>query len=217
VPNGVDLDYFQPWAGDHEPATLAFSGKMSYHANVTAVVHFVDRILPLVRRHRPDVRLRVIGSRPPAGLQALARDPAIAITGYLPDIRPALGGATIAICPITVKVGIQNKILEAMALGLPVVTTRAGLGGLGAVPGRDLLVADTPAEFAEHIRRLLADPPARAAIGLGGRRYVEANHRWEHAARQFEGLYASAVARRADSPGERFRRGQRRPSAAAGD
>jgi glycosyltransferase involved in cell wall biosynthesis len=199
VPNGVDLDYFRPWSGEREPAMLAFSGKMSYHANATAVVHFVDRILPLIRRERADARLRVIGSQPPAGLRALARDPAIEITGYLPDIRPALGGATVAVSPMTVKVGIQNKVLEAMALGAPVVTTRAGASGLAAVPDRDLLVADSPAEFADHVLRLLADAPTRRALAEAGRCYVEANHRWERAAEQFVALYEQAIAASARS------------------
>jgi len=198
IPNGVDLDYFQPLSGPREPATLVFSGKMSYHANVTAVVRFVELVLPLIRRERPDVRLRIVGSQPPDGLRALARDPAITVTGYLPDIRPALGSATIAICPITVKVGIQNKVLEAMAMGLPVVTTSAGASGLGALPGRDLLVANTPVEFAAHVGWLLANPDARSALGRAGRRYVEANHRWERAVSQFEALYEEAIASRID-------------------
>jgi len=171
---------------------------MSYHANVTAVVRFVELVLPLIRRERPDVRLRIVGSQPPDGLRALARDPAITVTGYLPDIRPALGSATIAICPITVKVGIQNKVLEAMAMGLPVVTTSAGASGLGALPGRDLLVANTPVEFAAHVGWLLANPDARSALGRAGRRYVEANHRWERAVSQFEALYEEAIASRID-------------------
>jgi polysaccharide biosynthesis protein PslH len=202
VPNGVDLDYFRPRGGEAEPATLAFSGKMSYHANVTAIVHFAEQILPLIRRQRPDVRVRIIGSRPPAGLLALARDPAFTVTGFLPDIRPSLGSATIAICPITIKVGIQNKVLEAMAMGLPVVATRAGLSGLAAVPGRDLLVADTATEFAAHVGRLLDDPGARVEIGRAGRRYVEAHHRWEQAAHGIELLYHEAIALQAAGRGD---------------
>lgn len=194
IPNGVDLDYFQRWTGPVEPATVAFSGKMSYHANCTAVLHFVERILPLLRHTHPGVRLRIVGSRPPAKIQRLGDDPGIEVTGYRADIRPAIGSATVAICPVTVKVGIQNKILEAMALGRPVVTTRAGLSGLEAQPGRDLLVADTSAQFAELVGWLLNDSEARAAIGAAGRDYVERHHRWETAARRFVTLYQAAAA-----------------------
>jgi sugar transferase (PEP-CTERM/EpsH1 system associated) len=192
VPNGVDLDYFRPLAGGHEPDTLVFSGKMSYHANATAVIYFVRHILPLIRRERPGVRLRIVGSRPPRAVQGLARDPAITVTGYVPDIREPLGRSAVAICPITVKVGIQNKLLEAMAMGVPVVSTAAGVEGLAARPGRELLVGDDPAAFAAHVCRLLAEPALRAALGDAGRRFVEAQHRWDSAASQLESLYAAA-------------------------
>jgi glycosyltransferase involved in cell wall biosynthesis len=193
VPNGVDLDYFQPWRGEREPATLVFSGKMSYHANATAIVHFVDHIWPLIRQERPDVRLRIVGSRPPEGILALTRDPAIEVTGYLPDLRSALGSATIAICPMTVRVGIQNKLLEAMAMGLPVVATAAAHGGLSATPGRDVLVAETPAGFAEQVCRLLNSPAARQQLGQAGRRFVELHHQWAASARQIAALYQRAI------------------------
>ncbi len=193
VPNGVDLDYFRPLEGEREPATLVFSGKMSYHANVTALFHFVRNIFPSIRRSHPEVRLRVIGSSPPAAVRALARDPAISVTGYLPDLRPALGRATLAICPVTIKVGIQNKLLEAMAMGLPVVCTREGAGGLSVRDGRDLLVADGPAEFAGQVCRLLGSPRLRCWLGQSGRRYVETHHRWPAVVRTLEGVYVGAV------------------------
>jgi glycosyltransferase involved in cell wall biosynthesis len=193
IPNGVDLEHFRPLDGPREPATLVFSGKMSYHANVTAVRYFVDAILPLIRRTHPSVRVRIIGSNPPKTITALASDPAITVTGYVADVPSALAGATLAICPVTVKVGIQNKVLEAMAMGIPVVSTEAGAAGLAATPGRDLLVADTPASFAEQVGRMLDDSVARDALARAGRSYVEAEHRWEVAARRLETLYVESV------------------------
>jgi glycosyltransferase involved in cell wall biosynthesis len=194
LPMGVDLDYFRPFDGPTEPATVVLSGKMSYHANVTAALYFVRQIWPRVRVRRPDARLRIVGSGPPAAITALARDPAVEVTGYLPDLRPALGRATLAVCPVTVKVGIQNKILEAMALGLPVVSSAAGARGLLAEPGRDLLVADRPADFAAAICRLLATPDLRASLGRAGRRYVERQHRWPAIVGRLTALYAEAAA-----------------------
>lgn len=192
VPNGVDLEYFRPVAARREPAHLVFSGKMSYHANVTAVLHFVQKILPLVRRMCPEVRLTVVGSNPPGSIRALARDPAIRVTGYVPDIRPFLGQAAVAICPVTVKVGIQNKILEAMAMGTPVVASLAGVAGLEAEPGRDLLVAASPSEFAERVCQLIDDPRFAERLGQSGRRYVETNHRWEVNTDRLEYVYSEA-------------------------
>jgi sugar transferase (PEP-CTERM/EpsH1 system associated) len=193
VPNGVDLEHFRPMPGPPEPATLVFSGKMSYHANVSAVLYFVRKVLPLIRAVRPDVQVRVVGSNPPRAVRDLNDDPAITVTGRVPDMREALGRATLAICPVTVKVGIQNKALEAMAMGLPVVATRLGAEGLAAHDGRDLLVADDEAGFAERVLSLLADPVLRASVAAAGRRYVERHHRWEAATRTLEDLYHQAA------------------------
>ncbi len=208
VPNGVDLGYFRPAGGARETATIVFSGKMSYHANATAALYFAREILPLIRGLRPDVRLRIVGSNPPGSVRALSRDPDISVTGYLPDIREGLRSATLAVCPVTVKVGIQNKILEAMAMGIPVVSTRQGVEGLSAEPGGDVIVADGPAEFAGQVCRLLADPALRERVGRAGRRYVEIHHRWDAAARKLETLYVEAIERRtfflrAAAPGPR--------------
>jgi sugar transferase (PEP-CTERM/EpsH1 system associated) len=193
IPNGVDLASFTPIEAPRDPATLVFSGKMSYHANATAVLHFVDKIFPIVRAAMPEARLRIIGSAPPPAIQELARDPAIAVTGHVADLRLAVAGATVAVCPVTVKVGIQNKVLEAMAMGVPVVCSREGTAGLLARPGRDYLVADGPTEFAHQVCLLLADAALRDEIGRAGRCYVEAHHRWTNAARQLVELYAEAI------------------------
>ncbi len=193
IPNGVDLEHFRPIRGARDSATLVFSGKMSYHANVTAALHFARNILPQVKSRHPCVRLRIVGSNPPRAVKALQRDPAITATGRVPDMRAAIGMATVAVCPVTVKVGIQNKVLEAMAMGLPVVCTREGAEGLAATPGRDLLVADSPTEFARQVNLLLDDAALRDSVGQAARRFVEIQHRWDVAARELERLYLEAV------------------------
>ncbi len=197
VPNGVDLDYFRPVEGPRDETTLVLSGKMSYHANVTAVLYFVREIFPRIKWVRPGVRLRIVGSDPVRAVRALARDPAISVTGHVEDMREAIGHAAVAVCPVTVKVGVQNKILEAMALGLPVVSTVEGLDGLQAEPELDVLLGRTPGEFADQVCRLLSDPGLRERIGQAGHRYVERHHRWDAAARQLEDLYREAVEGRA--------------------
>jgi len=197
IPNGVDLDYFRPINGPREEKTLVFSGKMSYHANVTGILHFVEQVFPLVRAAVPEVRLRIAGSQPPPVVQALANDPAIEVTGQLPDLRPAIGSATAAICPVIVKVGVQNKILEAMAMGVPVIASRQGAVGLEARPGEELLVGADPAEFARHTIAVLTDASLRTRLTAAGRRYVERTHRWDVMADNFEVLYRRAEARHA--------------------
>jgi polysaccharide biosynthesis protein PslH len=201
IPNGVDLEYFRPRAGPREPATLVFSGKMSYHANATAALYLAREVFPLVREAHPEARLRILGSGPPPEVQALASDSAISVTGYVDDLRTLLGRSTIAVCSVSVKVGMQNKILEAMAMELPVVSTRIGAAGLLARPEREILVGDSPAELAGQISRLLDDTDFSRGLGIAGRRYVEAHHRWSVSAARFEGLYTEAIKRRRDRLG----------------
>jgi sugar transferase (PEP-CTERM/EpsH1 system associated) len=202
IPNGVDLDYFRPSVDPREPATLVFSGKMSYHANATAVLHFVQQIFPSIRAARPDARLRIAGSNPPSSILALASDPAIEVTGYVPDMRTHIGRATVAVCPMTVKVGVQNKLLEAMAMEVPVVATRLGAEGLTATVGSDLLVGDSPTEFAAHVIRLLNEPEFAARLARAGREYVEQHHRWDKIVERLEDLYAAAREARWAAAGE---------------
>ncbi|MFN8637430.1 MAG: glycosyltransferase [Chloroflexota bacterium] len=203
IPNGVDLDYFRLRGSLVEPATLVFSGKMSYHANVTAALHFVRDILPRVRQAVPNVRLRIVGNEPPPAVKQLAADPQIEVTGYLDDLRPAISSATVAVCPVTVKVGIQNKILEAMALGVPVVSSALGARGLTARAGRDLMVADDDDRFAQHVIALLKDDLLQARLASAGRQYVERAHSWPAAVDAFERLYQAAIgARTLPSPSQ---------------
>jgi sugar transferase (PEP-CTERM/EpsH1 system associated) len=191
VPNGVDLEQFQP-AAAREPATIVFSGKMSYHANVTAVRYFAREIFPLVQARRPDAQFRIVGSNPPSSVRSLASNPAIQVTGYVPDVGAVVGTATVAVCPVTVKVGIQNKVLEAMALALPVVCSPQAVSGLAAVPGQDLLVADDATHFAGVVCQTLDNAEIRQRVGRSGRRYVETHHCWSAAAEHLEDVYAEA-------------------------
>src|SRR5204863_7853178 len=119
--NGVDLQYFRPIEGPRQADTLVLSGKMSYHANVTAVLYFVREVLPLIWAERPQTQLWIVGQNPPASLKSLMADSSILVSGYVPDIRPYLCRAAVAICPITYGAGIQNKILEAMSCATAVV------------------------------------------------------------------------------------------------
>lgn len=194
LPNGVDLDYFTPGnPAEREPATLVISGKMSYHANVSMVLFFINQILPKIRARRPDVKVVVVGKDPPRDILALGQDPAIEVTGTVTDIRPYLRRATVAVAPLTYGAGIQNKILEAMACGTPVVTTPRAISALEGIPGTDLLVGDGEEGFANEVLRLLEDSTLRHAVGQAGRLYVEKTHRWADIAVRLEEIYRQAI------------------------
>lgn len=179
IPNGVDLDYFQPiGSGTREPATLVLSGKMSYHANVAMAMHLVHEILPVVWSQNLKVKLWIVGKDPPQRIQKLAENPAILVTGTVEDIRPYLQKATMAVAPIIYGAGIQNKVLEAMACGTPVIASSQAVSALSIRPGRDALIADEPGKFAQSVLDLLKNPNQQREVGQAGRRYVEKNHRW---------------------------------------
>ena len=194
LPNGVDLDYFTPRATPRDPATVIFTGKMSYHANTAAALDLTAQVMPHVWQQRPDARLAIVGKDPPARLLALAGDPRIVVTGTVADLRPYLAQATVAVSPIRYGVGIQNKVLEAMAMAAPVVSTPQATTALQVQAGQDLLVADTSQGIAESILALLADEGLRHRIGQAGRRYVETYHNWALAAEKLETIYCQAMA-----------------------
>ncbi len=192
--NGVDLTYFKPDArGGREPASLVMTGKMSYHANVTMALHFVRDILPLILSERPDVRLWIVGKDPPREVVELSNSPNVTVTGTVEDLRPFLQRATMAVAPITYGVGIQNKVLEAMACGTPVVASQQAVSALETRSGHEVLVAREPEEYAQVVLSLLDDLPRQRQIGDGGYRYVRTHHQWSTIAGHLEEIYHAAI------------------------
>ena len=189
LPNGVDLDYFTPLNVPRDPATIVFTGKMSYHANVAAALDLARKVMPLVWQQNPQARLVLAGKDPAPELTALAADTRITVTGTVPDLRPYLAQATVAVSPMRYGVGIQNKVLEAMAMSTPVITTGQTLTALQTQVDRDILVGDTPEAIAQAVNKLLSNDQLRQRLGQAGRRYVETHHDWNVAAERLEGIY----------------------------
>ncbi len=195
IPNGVDLAYFTPSDQSRDAETILFSGKLSYHANVAAARHLVDDIMPLVWAWRPAARVVLAGAAPAREVRRMAERHAgrVELTGTVPDLRPWLRRATLAVAPMVYAVGIQNKVLEAMATATPVIATPIALRALGAAPDRDVLAAADPPAFARAILALLDDPARAAALGRAGRAYAERRHDWDSAAACLESVYRAAV------------------------
>lgn len=198
LPNGVDLAYFRPDEVRRDAATVVLSGKMSYHANVTAALHLLQDIMPLVWRRRPDTMVWIVGKDPPSRLcQLAAANPAhITVTGEVPDVRPYLQRATLAVAPVLYGAGIQNKVLEALACGAPVIASRQAVSALAGQPAQALIVADSAPDMAAAIVALLADPARQAELAQAGRAYVEQYHDWSDVAAQLEAIYAELIRQR---------------------
>jgi glycosyltransferase involved in cell wall biosynthesis len=189
IPNGVDADYFAPLALPEEPASIIFTGAMSFPPNVAAALMFYHEILPRIRRNVPNARFIIAGRDPTPEIAALAADPAVTVTGYVDDLRPLMAQASLVVCPMVNGSGIKNKVLEALAMARPVVTTSLGVEALDVVDGRDVRVADTPAAFADAVGALLRDAHARRRLGEAGRVHISQRYTWEACAARYDALY----------------------------
>lgn len=187
ITNGVDLDYFQPTARPDE-AGCVFVGALDYHPNVEGTTWFCREVWPTVRRRWPDLTLEIVGRRPGAAMRRLAEIPGVTVVGQVPDIRPHVAKAAVAIVPVRIARGVQNKVLEALAMSKAVLATPQAIAGLKAVPGTHLLAASTAAEWTDSLARLFQDAELRGRLGAAGRLYVEEHHRWEHCLQPFDKL-----------------------------
>jgi sugar transferase (PEP-CTERM/EpsH1 system associated) len=188
VPNGVDAEQFQPTGQRPEPQSLVFVGHMGILHNVDAARFLVGDILPLVRQQIPDCKLYVVGAHPAPEVQRWSQIPGVTVTGFVPDLNQALNRAAVFVAPLRFAAGLQNKVLEAMAAGRPVVTTGVINASLGATPGRDLFVADDPGTISAAVVRLLQDAPLREQVGQAGRAFVRRRYSWEHAVRRMAAI-----------------------------
>lgn len=180
--NGVDAQYFSADESRQSPfvpeeLAVVFTGAMDYWPNVDAVTWFVGNVLPELRRQQPRVRLYIVGRSPTPAVQALA-SVGVAVTGTVPDVRPYLQYAAVVVAPLRLARGIQNKILEAMAMGRPVVASAACMAALEALPGTEILAAESAKDYVRHIFALLRDAELARSIGAAGRRRVLASYTW---------------------------------------
>ena len=190
IPNAADVEYYQPRPTDPPPdgCTVVYFGLLATVPNVDGVTHFAQNIWPRIAAAHPKARWKIIGGRPPPSLLALA-GPRVELTGLVPDLRPHLAAAAVVVVPLRLGGGTRLKIVEAMAMGKPIVSTTLGAEGIEAVPGRDLLVEDDPAAFAEAVNRLLAEPDLAARIGQSARQLATDRYSWTGAAQALEGFY----------------------------
>ncbi len=186
IPTGVDVDYFAPNGTAEAPGHLVFTGSMDWYPNEDGVLHFVEAILPGIRRELPETALTVVGRNPSPRLRAAAARAGVRVTGLVEDVRPFVAEAAVYVVPLRIGGGTRLKIFEALAMAKPVVSTGVGAEGLPLVAGEHFVRADDPEDFARAVVALLRDPARRRALGAAGRRLVAERYAWSRVAREFE-------------------------------
>jgi glycosyltransferase involved in cell wall biosynthesis len=218
IPNGVDCERFSPRpSATRDPNLVLFTGVMSYAPNVTAATFLARRVMPLVRAVRPDARLAIVGRAPADRVRALADLDGVDVVGEVPDMTAWLTRGRAYACPMLTGHGIKNKLLEALASGLPSVATPRALTGLTVTPGRHVLVGNDEEELAAHLVHMLANDGAAEALARAGREYATANHSWEAVGRAYERVYAEVLATVGTRAGSRSSSRLKATEASAGD
>jgi polysaccharide biosynthesis protein PslH len=195
IPNGVDLEWFEPVRTDGEPHLMAFSGAMDWMPNVDAVEFFAREVLPLIRRRLPGARLLVVGRDPAPDLAARLAPAGVELTGTVDDVRPPLARARLFVVPLRVGSGTRLKILEAWAMGKPVLSTGLGAEGLPARDGDNIALADTAEGFAARAVALLEDPAGARRLAAAGRQTVEETFSWKRIGDGLLDAYEATLAR----------------------
>jgi sugar transferase (PEP-CTERM/EpsH1 system associated) len=195
APNGIDTRAYRPEISDHKTQIskngLVFTGTMDFRPNVDAVLWFAREVLPRVRARVPDAHFSAVGQRPHRRLAVVREDPAVTMTGFVEDTRPYIANSAVYVVPLRMGGGTRFKILEAMAMGKPVVSTRLGAEGFPVTHGQELLLADEPEVFADAVVSLLRSVERREALGRAGRAFVEARYDWRAIVPLVEATYQS--------------------------
>lgn len=179
-PHGVDYKYFTADQSIEKRAnSLIFTGNMNYVPNIDAIQYFYTEIFPQIQQEIPDTELWIVGKNSSTSLTLLSRDPAVHVMGHVPDLRDYMNQAQIALAPIRIGAGLQNKVLEGMSMSLPMVLTSVANEGIKAIPNKNILIGDTPESFASQVINLLKDNTKRDKIGRAAREFIVNNWSWE--------------------------------------
>jgi len=192
-PNGVDYDFFAPNNESYDSDLISFVGRMDYYPNQECMLRFCREVLPIIRQKRPDVRLKIVGADPSAEILQLGKLPGVTVTGTVPDVRPHVRQSALMVATLAIARGTQNKILESMAMGVPVVTTSLASEGVDAIAGEHLLVADSNESCADILLKLMSDPDLRFRYADAGRQRILSHHKWENSMKRLDSIILEAI------------------------
>ncbi|MGQ0603282.1 MAG: glycosyltransferase [Anaerolineales bacterium] len=190
VPNGIDVDDYQPSSVIRQLSCVVFTGKMDYRPNVDAVLWFAESIWPLIRAQRPEAQFMIVGQKPTARVTALHGQHGVIVTGAVEDARPYIANAGVYVAPLRMGGGTRFKLLEAMALAKPIVSTTLGAEGFAVQHGRELLLADEPEAFAQAVLDVVSDNARAESLGAAGHAFVRAHYDWSLIIPVVEKIYA---------------------------
>jgi sugar transferase (PEP-CTERM/EpsH1 system associated) len=193
-PNGVDGSYFSPTDEAYDPDAISFVGRMDYYPNQECMFDFCANVLPLLRERRPSIKLTIVGADPSPAVKKLGKLPGVTVTGSVPDVRPYVRRSALMVAPLNIARGTQNKILEAMAMGVPVVTSAIAAGGVDAIAQEHFLVAKTYSDYSAAVLRILDDPTERERLALAGRDRVLRHHAWAHSMKRLDSVIERCLA-----------------------
>lgn len=202
-PNGVDSAFFSPDGLHYDPDTISFIGRMDYYPNQECMFRFCEQIWPLVKRERPQMKLLIVGADPSPAVRKLADLDGVTVTGSVPDVRPFIRGSALMVAPLNIARGTQNKILEAMAMGVPVVTSSIAAGGVDAEAEKHFLVADAPEAYAAAIKRICSDSLERQRLAEAGRARMLSHHAWPRSMERLDGIIERCVKQFQENKGKR--------------
>jgi sugar transferase (PEP-CTERM/EpsH1 system associated) len=193
-PNGVDTEFFAPTDTPHDPDRICFVGRMDYYPNQQAVTFFARCVLPLIRERRPRAKFLIVGAQPPRSVLKLQNLAGVTVTGSVADVRPLALGSALTVAPLAIARGTQNKILESMAMGVPVVASEQASRGVDVVPGDHLLTASSPQTYRDAVLKVMEDSSLRACLAHASRERVLAHHSWGTSLQKLDSLIAECMA-----------------------
>jgi polysaccharide biosynthesis protein PslH len=194
--NGVDADYFHPREEAYDADAICFLGRMDYFPNQDAMQWFCDEVFPALRAQRPSASLTIVGAQPSRAMRRLGARPGVRVTGSVADVRPYVHRAAVSVAPLQIARGTQNKILESLAMGVPVVASELAARGTQTISGEHLLTASKPRDFVAALVRVLSDPHERTRLARSGRARMLSHHDWDTSLRRLDALIDSCLAQR---------------------